>query len=621
MATMIPEDVQEFETGGEKTFYKFLEAVAKPDGRYFCWYTPDIRGKEPDFLFFCEDVGLIIFEVKDWALDQIVEANPHSFLLRINGRKEPRKNPFQQAHAYVGSVKDKIREDGSLVSKEAQYLGNPKIPISCGVAFPNINKSEYIQKGLDEIIPSDKIFFWDDLHPTSDLCSDPSGQCFLNVLKKKFPPLFPLRITGKEIDRLRHLIFPIVRIELPRRDTREKWSQETERLKVLDHHQEAIARKYDGGYQIIVGPSGSGKTLILVHKAASLRQYNPAIKSILFVCFNITLVHYVKRLLSDKGIALGPGGVEVFHFYQLCSKILGEEIAYEREDSDYYSLIVQETLSRLKGDNQKYDAILVDEGQDLSDDMFKVITSLLNPKTNNLTIAMDEHQTIYKHNQSWKDLSIEAQGIQNQGRVHRISHAYRNTKEISDFASAFAGIEDKGAVPQADDEGQPYPDVYGFNGPKPEMKQCKSVEDLVTYVSDRIKNLVDSGECPCSEIAIIYTIKTPNQKSDAHIPKMFATALESRGILTKWASEDYRAKRSYDLTTNSVTLSTIHSVKGLDYSCVFLVGLDLYWPKLLVDDRVKNLVYVGMTRARHRLFIPYVEKSELIDRLLGCLGS
>jgi superfamily I DNA/RNA helicase len=70
-----------------------------------------------------------------------------------------------------------------------------------------------------------------------------------------------------------------------------------------------------------------------------------------------------------------------------------------------------------------------------------------------------------------------------------------------------------------------------------------------------------------------------------------------------------------------VTLSTIHSVKGLDYSCVFLVGLDLYWPKLLVDDRVKNLVYVGMTRARHRLFIPYVEKSELIDRLLGCLGS
>jgi len=31
MATMIPSDIEEFETEGEKTFYKFLEGVAKPD--------------------------------------------------------------------------------------------------------------------------------------------------------------------------------------------------------------------------------------------------------------------------------------------------------------------------------------------------------------------------------------------------------------------------------------------------------------------------------------------------------------------------------------------------------------------------------------------------------------
>jgi hypothetical protein len=32
MATMVPSDIGEFETGGEKTFYKFLEVVAKPVG-------------------------------------------------------------------------------------------------------------------------------------------------------------------------------------------------------------------------------------------------------------------------------------------------------------------------------------------------------------------------------------------------------------------------------------------------------------------------------------------------------------------------------------------------------------------------------------------------------------
>jgi hypothetical protein len=32
MATMIPDDIGEFGTEGEKTFYKFLEGVAKPVG-------------------------------------------------------------------------------------------------------------------------------------------------------------------------------------------------------------------------------------------------------------------------------------------------------------------------------------------------------------------------------------------------------------------------------------------------------------------------------------------------------------------------------------------------------------------------------------------------------------
>ena len=37
MATMIAGDIGEFETEGEKAFYKFLEGVAKPDAHYLCW--------------------------------------------------------------------------------------------------------------------------------------------------------------------------------------------------------------------------------------------------------------------------------------------------------------------------------------------------------------------------------------------------------------------------------------------------------------------------------------------------------------------------------------------------------------------------------------------------------
>ncbi len=78
---MIPENVETFTTEGEKQLYRFLESVAKPDSQYIAWYTPDLKGKEPDFILFGDKIGLIVFEVKDWALEQIREANPQHFIL------------------------------------------------------------------------------------------------------------------------------------------------------------------------------------------------------------------------------------------------------------------------------------------------------------------------------------------------------------------------------------------------------------------------------------------------------------------------------------------------------------------------------------------------------------
>jgi hypothetical protein len=47
MATMIPHDIGEFSTDGERVFYIFLQAVAKPDSRYVVWDLPDMNQKGP----------------------------------------------------------------------------------------------------------------------------------------------------------------------------------------------------------------------------------------------------------------------------------------------------------------------------------------------------------------------------------------------------------------------------------------------------------------------------------------------------------------------------------------------------------------------------------------------
>ena len=80
---MIPENVQTFKTDGERAFYQFLQSVAKPDDQYIVWYSPDLNDQEPDFVLYNKNTGIVIFEVKDWALDQIVEADPHTFKLEI----------------------------------------------------------------------------------------------------------------------------------------------------------------------------------------------------------------------------------------------------------------------------------------------------------------------------------------------------------------------------------------------------------------------------------------------------------------------------------------------------------------------------------------------------------
>jgi len=185
---MIPQNVECFTTDGEQVFYKFLEKVAIPDTQYIVWYTPDIQGREPDFILFCDTVGIVIFEVKDWALDQIQEANQQDFVIYSGGKKDSRKNPLSQALTYAYGIIDKIRKDGRLISTDPIHHSNPKIPIAHGVIFPNINKLEYTRKTFDRVIGTDKIFFWDDLHPISDICCDQTGSCFSRALESIFPP-------------------------------------------------------------------------------------------------------------------------------------------------------------------------------------------------------------------------------------------------------------------------------------------------------------------------------------------------------------------------------------------------------------------------------------------------
>jgi superfamily I DNA/RNA helicase len=240
--------------------------------------------------------------------------------------------------------------------------------------------------------------------------------------------------------------------------------------------------------------------------------------------------------------------------------------------------------------------------------MFRILLSIIRPG-GDLVIALDEFQDLYRREGSWKSLGIE----EAKGKTRTLNRVYRNTAEILAFSQRFIGQEIK------PDPQQPlFPDAHLRHGPAPELSRFKNQDDLENFILKEISDLIRQGECRRSEIAILYDDKVYSPEGFKYqgkeIPVQLLKKLESAGIPTNWVSQDVRAKELFDITTDRVSLISIHSAKGLDFDLVYLMGVDRIIPTDETRERLIRLLYVAITRAKYRLVIPYVEETEFITR-------
>ena len=119
------------------------------------------------------------------------------------------------------------------------------------------------------------------------------------------------------------------------------------------------------------------------------------------------------------------------------------------------------------------------------------------------------------------------------------------------------------------------------------------------------------------------------------------TQSEELVFLDKFKSDSSRSedelKRRFDIGQDAVQIVTIHSSKGLEYEIVFALGLinrtpttDLYYthegkiqfvfdpedPRMIsyqeeLDAEKMRQLYVACTRAKYRLYLPYIKTKEL----------
>ncbi|HET7099763.1 MAG TPA: UvrD-helicase domain-containing protein [Terriglobia bacterium] len=136
----------------------------------------------------------------------------------------------------------------------------------------------------------------------------------------------------------------------------------------------------------------------------------------------------------------------------------------------------------------------------------------------------------------------------------------------------------------------------------------RAILDHTHYVE-----ILDAENNPASESRVENLRELVNAAAEAEERgERLAEFLDHAALVSDADSYDERAR---------VTLMTLHSAKGLEFDVVFLAGMEegLFPHKLSADDDAaleeeRRLCYVGMTRAKDRLFLTWVRERRIYGR-------
>ena len=597
-------------TPGERRLARRLEVLLEDD--YNIWYDIPIgrQRRYPDFIILHPGRGLLFLEVKDWKPNTIKQITSQSFTLETTTGRITQSNPLEQARQYAYVAVNELQRHSQLIHLDGPYEGRLAFPYGYGVVFTNITRQQW-NKALTEdqqeiVLPPHRVIFKDEMTESVD------AEAFQSRLWNMFEYSFGEKLTLPQIDRIRWQLFPEVRIDTTQGDLFGGEDAEPEAVKtevlvpeivrVMDIQQEQLAKSLGDGHRVIHGVAGSGKTLILGYRCLHLAQATT--KPILVLCFNITLAARLRGFIAEKGIS---DKVQVYHFHEWCSLQLktynvdtlpGEQPVWERQVESVIKGVEQGHIPRAQ-----YGALMIDEGHDFEREWLTLVVQMIDPNTDSLLLLYDDAQSIY--NKKNLKFPLSSAGIQARGRTTILKLNYRNTREILTFAYDFA--KEYIQAHDADDDNVPLiaPEVADASGPPPVFRDFDSTTEEANYIARCVAKWHRDG-CALNDIAIIYSLHwQAEQLSDA-----LALAGVPCAVL-KTTNE----KKSYDPSIQQVTLLTRHSSKGLEFNTVILTGLGA-----LKDDedhlaQETRLLYVGMTRARHKLLVTSSGINQYTQRL------
>jgi hypothetical protein len=579
-------------TSGEKRLAERLEQ--KLDEDYMLWYDVPVGPKQthPDFVVIHPRRGLMILETKDWSLGTIVKAGKQAWDIIPDGKPKTVINPLQQARHCAIQVVNALERDAQLIHPDGPHKGKLAFPWAHGVVFTRITRKQFDDAGLGEAIEPHYVICKDEMSESVE------AEAFQKRLWQMFPHAFGKVISMPQLERVRWIMFPEVRVSVQSALFGDEQDDELpDLMRVMDLQQEQLARSMGEGHRVVHGVAGSGKTMILGYRAEQLAKV-AASKPVLVLCYNEPLAVKLDAMFAAKGLS---ERVHARNFHKWCRqqlKSFGQEIP--GQSPDMFDRMVDNVIrgvERKQIPSGQYQAVLIDEGHDFQPEWFKLVTQMVDPETNCLLVLYDSAQNIYersrnkkKINGAAKQFSFKSVGIQAAGRTTILRINYRNTRQILQTANLVAA---EFLQPDAQDEdGAPLVQSVscGRDGQAPLIIRLPSQRAEATKLAELLASAHQEGYA-WGDMAVLCRRYS--------VMEDCARALGARGLPHK-----VRARSGdFDPLADSIKVMTMHASKGLEFPIVALAGVG-QMPEADEDPQDEaRLFYVAATRATSRLLV------------------
>lgn len=440
MSRLIDPPRQDFErlptplTVGERQLIDLFDRYLDADWEMYV--QPHLNGLRPDLVLLKPTIGIAVFEIKDWDLSAMHYFVSGSDLwAKKDGNRFRKKNPINKIRQY----RDEIF---NLYCPRLNAKAG-KAVITAGLIFTKMRRQcvfELLDTFRDE--PMQKYPRYYPITGSDDLGG--IGQSALDRIFPEWNRRSSACMTPELADDLRGWL----------RDPAFNREQRQRPIPLNDRQRDLVKTRTRSGYRRIRGAAGSGKSVVLACRAAELAVTG---RSVLVVCFNITLLNYLQDLAVRHDFVPSKirRNVIFLNFHEWCRRICRLS-AYEeykeiwrhhfesfpdaKNDPKPALQKVVELVDRLYRERKPpglctYDAILVDEGQDFSPDWWHVLRQALKPDGEMVLVA-DKTQDIYGTAGRWTDDAMRGCGFT--GMWSELHGSYRLPKPVIPFVTRFA---------------------------------------------------------------------------------------------------------------------------------------------------------------------------------------